>query len=225
MDGYSRRYRIRSRGLRHRRERVERHRHHQSTRDDRAVGQEDRTCGGARHRLAGSADRGVLRRAQGEGAGGSGQAQDRPRDRSLLLRDEGEVAARQRPRPAGPGRTRRDRVRNHRFLARLALDRRCRPRHRLFQRVTHAAVQHQRPDVGRRASPPARRAARDPAGGNAVVACLWLYRSGDVFRDAQDSGRGHRRRPAGGLVRPGLLRSGARQEYLRHRFVRLDEHG
>ena len=35
----------------------------------------------------------------------------------------------------------------------------------------------------------------------------------------------HRRRPAGGAVRPGLLRAGHDQEHLRHRLVRADERG
>ena len=35
----------------------------------------------------------------------------------------------------------------------------------------------------------------------------------------------HRRRPAGGAVRAGLLRAGHDQEHLRHRFVRADERG
>ena len=38
-------------------------------------------------------------------------------------------------------------------------------------------------------------------------------------------GQRHRRRPAGGAVRPGLLRAGHDQEHLRHRLVRADERG
>ena len=40
-----------------------------------------------------------------------------------------------------------------------------------------------------------------------------------------DPDRRRRRRPAGGHLRPGLLRAGQRQEHLRHRLLPAAEHG
>ena len=58
-----------------------------------------------------------------------------------------------------------------------------------------------------------------------VVGTLRGHRVGRGRRRRRDPGQRHRRRPAGGPVRPGLLRAGHDQEHLRHRLVRAHERG
>ena len=98
---------------------------------------------------------------------------------------------------------RRAALRHHRHLAALEAHRR-RARDRRHQRLAHAALRHPRAALGRRAA----RAARRPARRAARAACR--QRRG-LRRDRREFGgdgpdRRDRRRPAGGAVRPGLLR-------------------
>ena len=105
---------------------------------------------------------------------------------------------------AGAAPARRPRLRHHRQLADLEAHRRPRPRHRPHQRLAHAAVRHPPPRLGPRAARPARRA---------PTACCraWCPRAAssrttDAARARRrGADRRHRRRPAGGAVRPGLL--------------------
>ena len=93
-------------------------------------------------------------------------------------------------------------------LARLEADRRRRPRHRRDERVAHAAVRHPHGRLGRRAARAAStsraRCCRE------VVPSRGVVRRDDAgCRRRRDPDRGHRRRPAGRAVRPGLLRARA----------------
>ena len=126
-----------------RRERVRHHgdRRDQPARDRRAVGPRDRGSDRQRHRLAGPAHRGAMRRTACDGRGGTGPGENRPRARSVLLRNEAGLAARSRARRARARRARRTRVRDGRQLADLEPDRRGGTRHRRQQRLAHVAVQ------------------------------------------------------------------------------------
>ena len=67
----------------------------------------------------------------------------------------------------------------------------------------------------------ARRAARGAAASRAVVGRVRRRRP---IGGVDDPDRGHRRRPAGGAVRPGVPRAGPGEEHLRHRLLPADEH-
>ena len=110
------------------------------------------------------------------------------------------------------------RLRHDRLLARLQADRRARDG--LLERVAHAAVRHRRRCAGTPscASCSACRRRR----------CRSRGRARDVYGETAEFGgsvpvAGHRRRPAGGALRPGLPRAGPRQEHLRHRQLRAPE--
>ena len=75
--------------------------------------------------------------------------------------------------------------------------------------------------VGRRAAAAARRAARDAARGARLERGLRQHDPA-VRRDGADRRDG--RRPAGGAVRPGLLRAGHGEEHLRHRLLHAAQH-
>ena len=77
-------------------------------------------------------------------------------------------------------------------------------------------------DVGRLHARAAAHSARRAAAGRAVVARHG--RAGRHARRALGADRGDRRRPAGGAVRPGLLRARHGQEHLRHGLLPADEH-
>ena len=148
---------------------------------------------------------------------------DRARARRLLLRDQARLAAGHVP--GARARAERGELAFGTIdsLARLAADRRRRPRHRREQRLAHPALQHPRPGLGRRAPrhprhPPLPAAARRGRGrGRRRHA---LRRPPRRHPDRRPGGR-----PAGRPLRPGLPPGGARQEHLRHRLLPADEHG
>jgi glycerol kinase len=96
--------------------------------------------------------------------------------------------------------------------------------HRRDQREPHAAARHRHGRLGRRhartAAHPARRAAARRASSLAHGEAHAVLGGREVIAD-----RRHRRGPAGGTVRPGLLRARHGQEHLRHRLLPADEHG
>ena len=109
-------------------------------------------------------------------------------------------------------------VRDGRLLARLQAHRP--PRHRPHQRLADDALRHPPAALGRGAL----RAARDRSGEPARAAALGQRLRDDRRVRRRGPGRRHRRRPAGGALRPGLLRPGQRQEHLRHRQLRPAQH-
>ena len=127
---------------------------------ERATGKADRAGAG----LAGSADGGGLRPAQGPA--GVGRRADRPGHRPVLLRDQDRLDSRPCPRGPPPRRGRRAGRGDGRQLPGLAPDRRPAVRHRRHQCVPDAADGPQDPPLGR--GPlriirrPARNIARDP---------------------------------------------------------------
>ncbi len=141
-----------ARRRRHRRLEADRDRHHQPARDRGRLGRRLRRTAPPGDRLAGPAHRRPLRPAARGGARADVPRAHRARARRLLLRHQVRVAARQ-----GRGRRRRA-VRHDRLVARLQAHRPARDR--LLERLAHAAVQHPRARVGRRAVRPARRARR-----------------------------------------------------------------
>ena len=150
------------------------------------------------------------------------RAHHRPRARPVLLGHQARVAA--RPRAASrPDADLAFGTIDSWLLWNLTGGRR-RPRHRAVERQPHDALRH--PDAGLvgRAVRPVRRAASTrspevrPSSGRFGVTA-----DGARRRRRRHPGQRHRRRPAGGAVRPGLLRAGHDQEHLRHRLVRADE--
>ncbi|AUX26222.1 uncharacterized protein SOCEGT47_067830 [Sorangium cellulosum] len=96
-------------------------------------------------------------------------------------------------------------------------------RDRRDQRVAHPAHEPRRAELGRRDALAARRPAPDPAGDRP----LGGPHRGDSPLPAparRRPDRRHRGRPAGGPLRPGLLRDGRRQVHLWHRRVRAGQH-
>ena len=133
---------------------------------------------------------------------------------------QGRLDPRQRARRPRARRGRRSRVRHHRQLAHLEAHRRQGARHRSDQRLAHPALRHPRPRLGSRAAAALRRADGDGARGAAVERRHRRDRAAPPRRAGAD--RGHRRRPAGRALRPGLLRARHGEEHLRHRLLRAD---
>ncbi len=199
-----------------------RHRDHQSAGNRGRLGPQDERARLQRDRLAGPADRGVLRRAQEGRTGREDPAQDRAGARRLFLRDQGPLDSGQRARgPAarGGGRTG---LRHRRFLAHLEADAGPRPRDRHQQRQPDAAVQHPRAEMGRGALHAVRCPDVHAARGQDVQ--RGGRRDGGRVRLRGDPHRRDRGRPAGGHVRPDVHRRGHDQEHLRHRLLHHDEH-
>ena len=96
-----------------------------------------------------------------------------------------------------------------------------RARDRRVQCLAHAALQHPRRRVGRRAVRPARGAHRSTARAGGQRAGV---RPDERVR-RERSGLRHGRRPAGGVVRPGLPRARPGQEHLRHGQLPAPERG
>ena len=71
-----------------------------------------------------------------------------------------------------------------------------------------------------------RAAAHSARGAARVVAVMSRahHGSGRTTRRPRDADHRHRRRPAGGALRPGVLRARHGQEHLRHRLLPADEH-
>ena len=145
--------------------------------------------------------------------------------RSLFLRHQARLAARPRARRARPRGARRTGLRHDRQLAAVQPQRPAPARHRRHQRQPHAAVQS-----ATRAHWDDRLlelfACRAPACREIVDSCLALAHAAVAIdtRRHQTTGHRHRRRPAGGAVRPGLLHARHGQEHLRHRLLRAHEH-
>ena len=133
-----------------------------------------------------------------------------------------QLAARQRRRRPRPRRARRARLRHRRQLAGLAAHRRHGALHRCVEREPHAALQHPHRRVGRRAAARCSTVPRAvlPARGGVVRRLRAAHRIDGVRR----AHRRHRRRPAGGALRPGLPDAGTGQEHLRHRLLPAAEH-
>ena len=136
----------------------------------------------------------------------------RARHRPLLLGHEDRVAAAKRRRDGAR------RLRDDRLVARLQAHRP--PRHRLHERLAHAAVRHPQARLGPRALRAARRRPGEAARAAAVGRGL---RHDDRVR-RRGAGRRDRRRPAGGAVRPGLPPRRDGEEHLRHRQLRAPQH-
>ena len=202
-----------------------RHRHHQPARDHDRLGSRDRASRSATPSSGRTAaPPAFCDRLRADGAETAGPRADRPGPRCLLLRH-----ARSRwildnvPGRAGARRGRRARLRHRRHLARLEADRRTRPRHRRQQRLAHDALQHPHRRVGRRAAAPLRRPASDAARG-AVARARSTARSSTTLGLGGRADRRHRRRPAGGPLRPDVRRARAGEEHLRHRLLHAAEH-
>ena len=148
----------------------------------------------------------------------------RPAALDLLLRAEDQVDPRQRRRGPQARRSGRTRLRQHGHLGALEPDRRQgrrRPRDRRHQRQPDDADE---PGDARLA-----RAEPRPDGDPEVDAAGDQVLLGDLRRGEGDGARrrpGGRdpRRPAGGDVRPDLLRPGRREEHLRHRLLPARQH-
>ena len=162
--------------------------------------------------LAGPPHRRALRRAARGRPRSAGPRAHRADDRPLLLGDQDRVAAGQRRGRRAGG------LRHDRLLAAVQAHRP--PRHRLLQRLADDALRHPPARLGRRAL----RAARDRPGAAARAAALGARLRHHHRVRRRGPGRGDRRRPAGGAVRPGLPRAGDGEEHLRHRQLRPAQH-
>ena len=134
------------------RTRHRRHRHHQPARNHRGMGPRQRRAGPQRHRVAGPAHRGVLRRTQGRGARSVDHGQDRAGARCLFFRHQAALDTRQRSRARAAAEAGQARVRHRRLLAHLEILRRRGARDRCQQCLAHAALQHPQRRLGRRAA-------------------------------------------------------------------------
>ena len=184
-----------------------RDRHHRPARDRRWCGTGAPASPGTGHRLAGPTHRRPLRRARR----GRGHLDLVRRPTGLVLDPYfsgtkiewllGPTVASRRRRPG---------ARHHRRLAALEADRRRGARHRAVERQPHDAVRHPRrlawsDELCR----PARRAARRAPRGAADAAAGSGSPTDDVPTRRRHPDQRHRRRPAGGAVRPGLLHARA----------------
>ena len=147
-----------------------RHRHHQPARDAGRLRPLDRAAAAPRHRLAGPAHRGPVRRAHRGRPPPARARHDRPRARPVLQRHQGGLAAsprRPRARPRRPGPL----LLHRRHLGAVEPDRR-RPRrhlrHRPLQRQPHPAARYGHALLVPRALRPLRRAAAHPPRGAAL---------------------------------------------------------
>ena len=121
------------------------------------------------------------------------------------------------PAPARSG-TRRPGLRHRRQLSHLAPDQRRGSCHRRHQRFAHAAVQHPSRRLGRRSSRAVPRPTVDAARGQRLRGRV--RRGGGRTSRRRDPDPRHRRRPAGGADRPGVLRAGHGEVDLWHRLLR-----
>ena len=122
---------------------------------------------------------------------------------------------------------RRHPLRHHGLLGHLEPDRRRRTaasRHRRHQRLPHHADEPAHPGVGREDRRVHRRPAADAAGDPLLRRGLRRVTGGSSATCARRAGRLRARRPAGGPVRPDLLRRGRGQVHVRHRHLHADEH-
>ena len=125
-----------------------RNRHHQSARDLRAMGAQQRPPDPSRDRMAMPAQRVDLRRLARARA--RSRAPHGPARRSLLLGHQAQMAARRKSRNPKARRARRAVLRHDRHLAGVQTVARRRVRDRLHQRVANDDVQSGAPGLGRR---------------------------------------------------------------------------
>ena len=160
-------------------------------------------------------------RARGPRGGGDGE--DRAAARSVFLRHARSPGCSTMSTGArARGRSRQARLRHRRHLPALAADRRQRARDRRHQRRAHAALDIGNGRLGRRAAATVRRAAGAAAGGARLRRRFRHDRAG-LFGGAIAHPR-HRRRPAGGDRRAGLLQARHDEVDLRHRLLRAAQH-
>ena len=186
---------------------------------DRSTGQP----GPQRDRVAGHPHGPDLQRAVRRRRAGPVPGEDRPADRHVLLRSEDQVDPRQRRRSPRQGRERRDPVREHRHVGDLAAHRRGgrrRPRDRRDERQPHDDDEPRDARLGRRDPRDPRRPSRDAAADPGLERGL---RRGQG-RPGRNPGRRRPRRPAGGALRPDLLRRRRGQEHLRDGQLPPPEH-
>ncbi|CAA9539198.1 MAG: Glycerol kinase, partial [uncultured Thermoleophilia bacterium] len=200
-------------------------RDHEPARDRARLGPQHGRAGLQRGRLAGHADRPARAGARPRRRARPLPAEGRPAAGDVLLRAEGDVDPRQRRGRARAGRGGRPGVRQHGHLADLEPDRRHgrgRVRDRPDQRQPHAGDGPPDAGLGRRDP----RDHGDPALDDAGDPLLERRVRHDQLRAAAGPAAGGRpRRPAGGGVRPDLLRHRRREEHLRHRQLHAAEHG
>ena len=155
---------------------------------------------------------------------GSLPGADRAADLDLFVGAQARLGARGgRAGPAIGGRGGRPAVRDDRQLAHLAPDgwaRARRPRHRRHERLAHDADGSRDARLGAGAARRGRRPGGDAAGDPFVV--RGLRRGGGGPRRRPD--RGRPRRPAGGALRPGLLRGRPDQVHVRHGLLHAHAH-
>ena len=198
----------------------------QPARDDRGVGSPDRPAGRARHRVAGHPDRGSLR---GAGGGRGGRRGPVPGTTGLPISTYSLGAqARVDPRRGRHGTAScrgpwRPALRDHRYVAHLAPDRRARrrpARDRCHERLAHDADGPRDTRLGPGAARDHRRAGRDAPRDPRLVRGLRNGRR----RPRGRADRRRPRRPARGALRPGLLRARADQVHLRDRLFHAHAH-
>ena len=141
------------------------------------------------------------------GASRSLPRRDRPRARRLFLGHQGRVAARPRRRRRERGPKRGELA----FgtidtLAHLEADGRHGSHHRRHQRLADAALQHSRPAIGTTSCSTSSTFRGAMLPGGAVLERGLRRRPRATASAASIPDRRHRRRPAGGALRPGLLR-------------------
>ena len=189
------------------------------------LGPRDRPADPSRHRLAGPADRGCLRRScSAAGAEEPCHREDRAAARPVFLGDQDRLDPRSRRGRARASRARRARLRHGRQLPAVAADRRPRARDRRDQRVAHAACSTSTPATGTTtccALSACRARMLPEVRDNAAE--FGDDRAGAVRR-AHPHPR-HGRRPAGGDHRPGLLHARHDEVDVRHRLLCRAQHG
>ena len=198
-------------------------RHHQPARDPGAVGPRDAGLADEGHRLAGPAHRRHLRPAARGRPRGGGRAAHRPAPGPLLHRHQAHLGQGQRTARLGR-RHRRAHGGGHGGLLRhRTADAGHVAHHRRQQRQPNAAIQPRDRRLGRLAVRAVRGPPRRPAGDRRVLRRGRHHRPGLLLRPV-DPDRGHRRRPAGRALRPGLLLPRVEQVHLRHWLLRARQH-
>ncbi len=164
--------------------------------------------GGPGDRLAGPPHRGALPSAPGRWARADAPGADRAGGGPLLLRHQAGVAAPRSgaPAPGGAGRTRR---RDDGHLAHRQAHRWPAARHRSHQRLPHPAVRPGVPATGTTELLTLFGIPRALLPGIVPSSAVWSGESDAGVPGPESAHRRHRRRPAGGAVRPGVRRSRA----------------
>ncbi len=198
--------------------------HHEPARDRGRLGSANRQAGAQRHRLAGHPDRRDHQRVGQGWRPGPLPGQGRAAAGDLLLRPEGQVDPRQRSGRSRRRRCREPPLRQHRHLVHLEPHRRTqwrRARHGRDQRQPHDADEPRDPRLGRGHAQDHGHSALHAPGDQGFQRGVRQGRR----RPGRHPGRGRPRRPAGGALRPDLLRHRRGQEHLRHRLLHAPQHG